>query len=105
MDSFRRQVSDGWGSAEVGGSYSLSGPAVDFDVTGAARDVDLTVRVATNKLPAGASQNVYLVARRVSSSSEYRGRIRFGTDGRLLAVAEQDVTGTILVSISVQYAC
>ena len=99
-DSFTRNVIDSWGSANVGGSYSLIGTAADFDVNGSAgtmnipqpdrdrvailgnasaQDLSASFRVQTNKVATGSNEYAYFIARRVSSNSEYRVRIRFST--------------------------
>jgi CSLREA domain-containing protein len=99
-DQFSRTVVDSWGSADVGGSYTLTGSAADFDVTGSAgtmripqadvvraailgnvsaQDLSATFRVKTDKVASGNNEYAYFVARRVSSNSEYRIRIRFST--------------------------
>lgn len=103
-DTFSRSVTDGWGSAELGGPYTLTGSSANFDVTGdsatinltkanvtrtatlaniSARDVDITVRLTTSKLAVGGGQMVYLVARRVSGTADYLGRIRFLANGSM----------------------
>lgn len=97
-DSFSRTVVNGWGSANVGGSYTLSGTAANYDVNGtagtisipsagsarkstlgsvSALDVNVIFRVHTDKLAGGNSEFAYFIARRVSSNTEYRGQIRF----------------------------
>lgn len=117
-DAFGRQQANGWGSADVGGAYTISGPNADFGVNGSvgtmnlasanatrfatlagvsAADVDMSARVATSKVAAGGGQIVYLVGRRVNALTEYRGRLRLSPDGRLLVAAEQVVDGTITV--------
>jgi hypothetical protein len=112
-DGFSRNVTNGWGAAEVGGSYTLyGGTTADFNVNGsagtivisapatssnrvvaltgvAALNVDLTVRLQTDKVAAGSFEYVYLVARRVSSSSEYRARLRFAPGGITVIQASQ----------------
>ncbi|MBA2556214.1 MAG: PQQ-dependent sugar dehydrogenase, partial [Chloroflexi bacterium] len=106
-DGFERAVTDGWGSAEVGGAYTLSGRAADFDVTGSggtisvpvssgtsreailggvgARDVDILSRVETDRLAAGTSQGFVLAGRYVNAGNNYRARVQFRTDGRVQA--------------------
>jgi hypothetical protein len=114
-DTFSRNVTDGWGSAETGGAYSLSGTAANFNVTGnvgtlvvpaagntrtavlpsmSAQDVDLVVRVQTDKAATGGPQYAYGVARRVSSSTEYRGQVRLLADGSVRLRASRVVAGT-----------
>jgi hypothetical protein len=100
-DLFGRQVANGWGNADVGGSYVVAGPSADYDVTGgvgrmrlpaagagragllsvSAQNADLSARVATDKVATGSGQYLYLVARRVNSSTEYRAKLRFAPDG------------------------
>ena len=95
LDTFGRNVVDGFGSTNPGGTYSLQGTAADYDVGGAtgtialttagatraavlssvaARDVDLSFRFATSKLATGSGQYVYGVVRQVSASASYRSR-------------------------------
>ena len=71
QDTFNRTLASGWGTAEIGGSYTLQGPTTDFKVDSgngvialnspgsnraaalagvSARDVDTSFRVSTNKL-------------------------------------------------------
>ena len=109
-----------WGSAAaIGGAYTLSGTAADFDVTGAAgtitlgtaganrtaalasvsaQDVDLSFRVATNKTPAGGAQFIYGVARRVSATNSYRVKLRIATNGQVFVQASS-VTGNVETNI------
>jgi len=114
-DTFGRRITDGWGGAETGGAYTLVGTAASFDTTGsagtislgtnamraahlpavAALDADAVVRVATDKPAVGGVQIAYVVARRVSAGNEYRGRIRFTTDGRLMVIGERVVAGSM----------
>ncbi len=99
-DAFGR-TSSGWGSADVGGSYSLQGNAVNYGLAnglgtmllpakGASRaallngvtprDVEILLRVGVNKVAAGGRYYVYAVARR-NGNSEYRPRLLFNADG------------------------
>ncbi|MBK9715233.1 MAG: metallophosphoesterase family protein [Kouleothrix sp.] len=113
-DSFGRAVTDGWGSAEAGGAYTLGGAPADFDVSGAAgtialsaanrtrsvyllgvsqRDVDMRVRVQTDKPAAGGGQMVYWIARRGADGSAYLGRLRLAPDGSVRLQAAQELAG------------
>lgn len=114
-DTFSRTVNNSWGSADVGGSYALSGVASQFAVNGttgtmniptiaganAARllavnqqDVDLRFRFQTNKAPAGGYGLVNFNARRVGNGDEYRGRVRFDPSGAVLLQASRLVNGS-----------
>jgi hypothetical protein len=114
-DQFSRVVVDSWGSADIGGSYALTGSAADFDVTGStgtmripqgdisrtailgnvsAQDLNVTFRVQTDKVASGNSEYAYFIARRVSSNSEYRIRVRFSTSQTISLRAERLTNGT-----------
>jgi hypothetical protein len=103
-DSFTRTVANGWGGASTGGSYSLSGYAGDFGVTGAvgtiraapgvtraarlpavaALDTDATFRVSMDRLAAGSGTYIYFAARQNSTAgNEYRVKLRFASGGTL----------------------
>jgi len=100
-DTFGRTVSNGWGSASTGGSYSLEGTSSSFSVGGgvgslvlptsganraallnavSAQDVDLRFRVRSDKLAVGGAQYVYAVARR-NGGNAYRPKIILNTNG------------------------
>ena len=100
-DAFGRTTSNGWGSADTGGAYTLEGNVANFSVSSgtgnivlpaadvtrgvrltgvSARDVDLRVRIRTNKLAAGGSLYGYLVAR-LNGSSAYRPKIIIASNG------------------------
>lgn len=117
-DTFGRQVIDSWGQADVGGNYTVSSPAANFDVNGAAgtilipaanttrwaylssvsaRDVDVLVRSKVDRLATGGSQILYLAVRRQADGTEYRGRLRFDVDGRLMLVAERVEGGAVTI--------
>ncbi len=101
IDTFSRTLSNTWGSANTGGAYTFSGSLGDYDVNGSvgtmalaagsnrsailagvsAADVDLSFRVATDKVATGTHQYVYGLARRINASTEYRAKVRFGTNG------------------------
>lgn len=100
-DAFGRNVSNGWGTADLGGAYTLTGTAGNFSVSAGAstmvlpsagalrsallagvnaQDVDITVRVSTDTLPVGGAYWVYLVARR-NGTNEYRPKIHVSANG------------------------
>ncbi|HSH79672.1 MAG TPA: FG-GAP-like repeat-containing protein [Herpetosiphonaceae bacterium] len=114
-DQFNRTVVNGWGSANTGGAYTLVGTSSNFSVNGttgrmvvpsagvsrgallpsvSAQDVDLTVRVQTDKLAAGSSLFAFVVARRVSAGNEYFGRLRLEPGGAVKLRASRVVAGT-----------
>jgi CSLREA domain-containing protein len=114
-DTFVRTVANGWGTADIGGAYTLEGgPAANYNVAGgvgtftlpnanasrSARldgvsqaDVDILFRVAANKVLAGANLFVYAVARR-SGNSEYRPRLILNSNGTVSVNASVLVNGS-----------
>ena len=113
-DAFSRTTSNGWGNADVGGAYTLLGPAANFSVGAgvgtmidpttattrsamlngvSARDVDISFRVRVDKVAAGGPYYIYAAAR-VSGSNEYRPRILFNANGTISAQASIVQNGT-----------
>ena len=100
-DTFDRRVRDGWGTAERGGGWRVAGPAADYRVgAGAARvDLtdgerrdaylpgqlqdrsDLTATLRRGAGPRAGTVTVAAVARRVSSSEDYRATLQLRRDG------------------------
>ena len=101
-DLFSRALTNTWGSADVGGAYTLQGTAADYDTTGTtgtialttgaanrsavlasvlARDVDISFRVALDKVPVGGSLWSYGLIRRINTSNEYRAVLRVAAGG------------------------
>jgi hypothetical protein len=112
-DPFSRTVVDGWGSANTGGSYTLTGTASNFDVNGSAGtivvptaggalyakltsvnalDVDFVFRVTTDKLAVGNNQCAFFLARSIAGN-EYRGQIRIASNNTLYIRATKSVGG------------
>ncbi|PZS15178.1 MAG: hypothetical protein DLM57_13205 [Pseudonocardiales bacterium] len=108
-DSFARTVSNGWGSADVGGAYSTVGAASSFSVSpgvGALRlaapgsslsaylaavtrtDADVLAGVAVDKVPVGGAVYVTLQGRRVGSGNEY--------DAKVLVYPDRSVTVRVI---------
>ncbi len=113
-DAFSRTTSGGWGNADVGGAYTLLGPAANFSVGAgvgtmidpttattrsamlngvSARDVDISFRVRVDKVAAGGPYYIYAAAR-VSGNNEYRPRILFNANGTISAQASIVQNGT-----------
>jgi hypothetical protein len=108
-------VVDGWGSADIGGSYTLIGSAAHFDVIGSAgtmtiptagyvrsailpnaigQDLDFTFRLKTDKLTAGSNQSAYFIARRVATDTEYWGQIRITPNRTVYLLAVRTINGS-----------
>jgi PKD repeat protein len=103
-DAFNRTVSNGLGTADVGGAWSTSGTAANFAVSGGTgaitlpsagqtrwawlgattrTDTDLRLTVSLDKVPTGNGVYLDVIGRRVSTNNEYRSRIAMGSDGRI----------------------
>lgn len=118
-DDFSRTQSNGWGTAQTGGVYTLVGNAstflvngdkgvIAFTFAGTTREAflssisqinqDSTVAFALSNVPTGGGYTVDLVGRRIDGNNSYRGRVDIKADGsvilRLIAVnggAEQPI--------------
>ncbi|MEP7377988.1 MAG: right-handed parallel beta-helix repeat-containing protein [Chloroflexota bacterium] len=112
-DTFDRTINSGWGSADVGGSYSVRGTADNYSVqnssgvmtshvsgvtrsallTGfSARDIAISVTFSLNKVPIGGSYWIYLVGRG-TGDSEYRAKVRVADTGVVYLGASKIVAG------------
>ena len=121
-DPFSRVSVNTWGNAGTGGAYTLQGTAADYDVTGSlgtilmssasvnrsavltgvsARDVDLSLRVASDKAAAGGAQFVYGLLRRINSQTEYRAKLRFAVNGGVYVQASA-VVGNVETPIGTE---
>ena len=123
-DSFSRTVSNGWGTADTGGSWSTVGNVARFAVaSGAASmtfpspgiqletfvgpsrtDADVVTDVALDKVPVGAPVYISLTGRRVSAGNTYVGKVQVYPTGqvtlrlnRLVAGSEAVLAGPITV--------
>ena len=112
LDSFSRRVRDGWGTADVGGAWQVSGPQNRFSVNGAAgmmklgaasrslaaslpaagKDVDVAFPVSLNRAPQGGSLELHVDLRR-DTDSDYRLNVRLGPDGGVSLSATRSVAG------------
>ncbi len=111
-DTFSRNQNNGWGSADIGGLYTLEGQNSNFSVSGgagsiivpkaganraafldgvSATDVDLSVRVAADQVPAGGAYFAYVEARHNGGNS-YRGTVIFRPDGTI------NVQGSVVIN-------
>ena len=101
-DGFVRSVSNGWGSADVGGAWTVASTASNYAVSGgsatmtvptsgsnrsavlgsvAVTDVDQTVEASLSALPSAGSNYVYVIGRQVAANTDYRARVRLQSDG------------------------
>src|SRR5207253_9900164 len=96
-DSFGRTVSGGWGTADSGGAWTISGGATNFSVGGGtgninlptpgmsaassltgvtSTDTEVRVAVALDKAQTGGGTYVSVIGRRISSTSDYRVKLK-----------------------------
>jgi hypothetical protein len=107
-DTFERDITDSWGSADVGGRYSLRGLAADLDVGAGVgtmrlptagfarsaflsdvsiRDSSLKFSVRIDELPVGGRVYVYALVRRTASGTGYRPQVHITPGGAVYAHA------------------
>jgi hypothetical protein len=106
-DTYTRTVNNGWGTADTGGAWSLSGTASNFQVANGvgtmnqtaagvgqsarllattATSADVTVSVRASKGGTGSGEYARVIGRRTSANDEYRGRVRFAANGAVYAM-------------------
>jgi hypothetical protein len=104
VDNFGRTVSNGLGTADVGGAWSINGSAANFSVSGGAgaiaspsagqtqsawlgattrSDTDMRFNLSLDKVPTGSGAYLDVVGRRVSTNNEYRARMVMASTGRI----------------------
>jgi hypothetical protein len=114
-DPFTRTLASGWGSAPVGGAWTVS-PAAAFSVNGTegrittpaaggrtaflrtvtSTSADATATVGIDKLPIGAGSFVGVVGRSVTGAGDYRAFVGIKPDGRVtLAIRRTAGDGTV----------
>jgi hypothetical protein len=122
-DDFGRVDPTGWGTADLGGAWTLSGGG--FSVAGGegrivvaagrtrearlpvgAADVDITGRLTLDRLPLAGNAHAYVLARADAARNAYRGTIRIGPNGsvfvqlrRYLAGVESNVAAEVATDL------
>ena len=113
-DAFARTVSGGWGTADVGGAWSIPSAASSFGVDGsvgtismtagagrnvylpgvAASSTDVALTISTDKAVTGGGVYVSPIGRRVAGAGEYRAKVRLLANGQVaLALVRTSSTG------------
>jgi parallel beta-helix repeat protein len=112
-DTFTRTVTNGWGSANVGGVWQVSTPSSAWSARGGAgtvvlgtrgsgylatlhtllRDIDGTLTATIANRPSGTGTMVYLLGRH-NGLDDYRARIRVASDGTVYAAVLAHVGST-----------
>jgi PKD repeat protein len=114
-DSFGRTVTGGWGTADSGGAWTIAGGAANFSVGGGtgnislatpgmsasssltsvtSTDTEVRVGVALNEAQTGGGTYVSVIGRRISSTSDYRVKLKYASTGVVTEVLESVVSGT-----------
>jgi hypothetical protein len=111
-DTFTRGTTNGWGTADVGGSYERQGSGHAADGSGSiqlaspaanaasrlpavnAQDVELAFSVSTSKLATGAPVFAYAEARQAGFTANYRLKVRFGVDRGVYLQASRVIGGS-----------
>ncbi len=112
-DAFNRTVASGWGSASVGGSWSVYTTAASSVANGEGKltmptgggrnaylnsvtsdSTDVAVTLASDKTVTGGSLYVSVVGRAVPGAGEYRVKVKYRSDGKpSLAIVRTDAAG------------
>ena len=113
LDTFARTVASGWGTADSGGAWTITGTAADYSVgsgVGAvaqpavgiahltltpapSADVDLYADLATSVLAAGSSLFSGLLVRAASNNDHYMARLDFTTGAGIVLTIRKRVAG------------
>ncbi|MGH8978360.1 MAG: PKD domain-containing protein [Acidimicrobiia bacterium] len=113
FDAFDRTVTNGWGTADVGGPWTLSGTVSAFSVAnGTGRitggpslnramylngvqqsNVDFTTDIALDTPASGGGAYVSAIGRRVSNGNDYRLKLRYVAGGTVAAYLVRTVGG------------
>jgi len=100
-DAFARTVAAGWGTADRGGAWSLTGAGSKYSVNAgvasmtakagetdaamlpavSSSDTDIRVTLTADKLATGNGSYVGITGRRVGTNAEYQARLRLRADG------------------------
>jgi PKD repeat protein/aryl-phospho-beta-D-glucosidase BglC (GH1 family) len=121
-DTFSRTVTSGWGTADLGGAWSLSGATAGFSVSGGAGRVSVTpgststaslgavqqtssettTTLSFDRAQTGGGTYITLVGRRVTANSAYQLKLRVQAAGTVTAQLVRAVNGaeTILQNLS-----
>ena len=112
-DSFTRTVSGGFGSADVGGPWTMTGAPSRFSVSGGAgrmaippgsavradllnvqqTSADVSSTFSVNAAPSGGGTFLALVGRRVDAANDYRVKVRLLSNGTVAAQLVRVVGG------------
>ena len=122
-DTFERAVSNGFGTADLGGPWTVTGTASAFStgsgvgrIVGAATasraaylagvrqtEIDMVSDLALDRTATGGGAYVSFIGRRVSNGNDYRLKVRYMPDGSIIAYLVRTLgrTETVLAHTTV----
>jgi len=113
-DAFGRTVTGGWGGADLGGAWFLTGGAANFSVAGgsarlrlatagsgptaslrsvSAVDTEVRVAVSLDKIQTGGGTYLSVVGRRAGTAGDYRVKLRYLPSGGVTAALVRVAAG------------
>ena len=112
-DAFGRTTANGWGSADLGGAWTVSGTASRWSVGNGVGSVNLTAgnggtanlpsvsktdtevaaTLSTSKVATGGGQYLSVIARQFSTNNDYRSKLQVRSDGTVTVVLTKMVAG------------
>jgi len=118
QDSFGRTLASGWGSADVGGAWTITGNSANLSVSGgtgqmnlaagstrtarlnsvSSTDVDLSATMSISALPTGKGSYTDFIGRQVGSS-QYIAEVWIKPTGAVYVVLEQGSTVLSVVAV------
>ncbi len=114
-DAFGRTVTDAWGTADTGGTWSSTDSTFDvgsgigtislssntnksgYLTSVSAQDQEALLKVRVDHLAAGSDHLVWIYLRRQDSSNYYQARLSFNTSGSITAYFNRTASGTTTV--------
>lgn len=122
-DGFHRTVASGWGTAEVGGTWTVNSAANTSVVPGAGTarlakaalvtaylggvaqtDTDVTTSFSSDKVATGNSIYLNVSGRRIDANNDYRSRVRIANTGavyvqvaRMIGLAETALSSEVAI--------
>ena len=114
-DAFGRTVTDAWGTADTGGTWSSTDSTFDvasgigtitlssnanksgYLTTVSAQDQEALLKVRVDHLAVGSDHLVWIYLRRQDSNNYYQARLSFNTSGSITAYFNRTASGTTTV--------
>ncbi|MGP5680072.1 PKD domain-containing protein [Glutamicibacter arilaitensis] len=114
-DAFGRTVSDGWGDADTGGTWTRQGSSSNFSVAGGTgtirmssagsgplswlpatvREGDMRIKLSRDKAATGGGIYQTVTIRDIPGVGAYRAKVRFLSNGSVAVTLEKVVSGSV----------